>query len=216
MEKLFGRMNGDLPEGSQGTKRKAGDAVAEGGFSANFNNIGEDDTTLCPAPEDWSPTGSGNGASGTGYIEFDTHCDNGESATAALTDEGYSGDITISKVAWDSDYKLTFSYSIGTCEQVLRNHDRRRSLHQGKRGRPGTRRRQGRATRRRQGMGFHELTEPCGCKGPAAPRVRQVARSRHAGGTARGGEGESRFGARSTRTDGTGGTSVHEPFASQA
>ena len=117
MENLFGRMDGTLPPGAQGTKRKAGDAFAAGSFSTYFTMRGEEDTTLCPAPAEWGPKGTGAGASGMGYIEFDTHCTTTHAATSALTCTIDSGDITISNIQWASDYRLTFNYTATTCNE---------------------------------------------------------------------------------------------------
>jgi hypothetical protein len=122
MQNLFGLMNGTKPSWAQGTERKAGDAYAFGEYysvwQGGFVQEGSNDTTLCPSvekteivPDSGSPfaEGSGAGTSGTGYVEFDTHCDTGVSAASALT-YTKTGTVTISNIRWDTDYKISFSY----------------------------------------------------------------------------------------------------------
>jgi len=111
MELLFGRMNGTTGSGAY---RKAGDAYDQGGWSSDtgFDQRGEDDTTLCPAPVSWNPEGSqGGGCGGWGQIVFDTVCDTSLSAASALTHTVDSGDVDVGSAAWSDNHTLIFYYT---------------------------------------------------------------------------------------------------------
>ena len=118
IDTMLGRMNGLLPPGAQGTARRSGAAWALGGFSDNaVLDAGTSwaDTTLCPAVTNWSPKTEG-GASGTGFVEFDTRCDkDGHAATSALADTVIYGNISVTGKVWTNDHKLSFNYAVDNC-----------------------------------------------------------------------------------------------------
>ncbi|MBN1975189.1 MAG: hypothetical protein JW787_16215 [Sedimentisphaerales bacterium] len=97
---------------NNGIYREASDAYSLG-VEANLQKDGGA-STLAPAPvieDPVSPLGAGAGASGIGYIEFDTKMDTSISATDALTWSLISGTASVSNIQWYNDYMITFSYS---------------------------------------------------------------------------------------------------------
>jgi len=119
--KLFDRMNGTKGISGPGTSRKAEIAYDfRTGYSNSFTlleNAGT--TTLCPSVEHpnedqelidlLKPYDRYAGLKGSGYVTFDTHCDNTKPADQVLTATP-SGTARVFNIKWVDDYKITFDY----------------------------------------------------------------------------------------------------------
>jgi hypothetical protein len=128
MRLLFGRMNGREPENDPGTLRLAGRAFLAGGFDPAFRRFGNDATSLCPAvahpavgnvhPLD-PPWGNGGGASGTGFVQFDTRVVDREGLDKAVSFQVTSGTLNISNLRWSTEPgqegRLLFDYQSPDC-----------------------------------------------------------------------------------------------------
>lgn len=89
-------------------------------YNASTNLLGDlccaphNGSTLAPAPifsDPVSPIGADAGASGTGYIEFDTMMSTSVNANQALIWQVEEGTACVYDIEWDGDNRITFSYS---------------------------------------------------------------------------------------------------------
>jgi hypothetical protein len=120
MEKLFKRMNGTWPTGDPGSMRTVWLAWDVGDGYNNLDLVATGgDTTLCPAVKDYGPKDDTGGSSGTGFVEFDTHCDDSVDPNDILSAAPISGSLNIGHFRWavenfvTLDYKLKFKYCQG-------------------------------------------------------------------------------------------------------
>ncbi|MBA3698520.1 MAG: hypothetical protein H0W78_06680 [Planctomycetes bacterium] len=135
LNKLFRRMNGIKPNGSQqGTRRSLAEAFALGGFNAGKEGnllIGGDlNTNLCPsvahpAVLGSSPSTNDNvyplGADApppsqngliTGHVKFDSLMDRSVPADSVLTYNIRSGKAAIENIRWNGNSQIDFDYRI--------------------------------------------------------------------------------------------------------
>ncbi|HUT29587.1 MAG TPA: hypothetical protein VMX13_07340 [Sedimentisphaerales bacterium] len=123
---LFDLMNGTEPIEDPGTERKAGNAFTYGedDWRDGFGMRGYNDTTLCPSVVAWDPDDGTGGSGGTGFVEFDTHCDNTVDPNDILSANVTSGSLNIGRFRWavensvTLDYKLKFKWCEGDDYQV--------------------------------------------------------------------------------------------------
>jgi hypothetical protein len=111
MKLLFGRMNGTL---ESGLARRAGDAFGRDEFCFGFGICGEPATTLCPSVEHGGSTDSlvqplgWQVAHKSGFVVFDTHCDNTVPPAQVLQKTDIRGTSILSNLTWAADNKITF------------------------------------------------------------------------------------------------------------
>jgi len=116
INELLRRMNGDIANGQY---RRASEAWSSGSYTV-IAPTGNLNTTLCPSVETPArvnvyPVGPEGGASGTGYVIFDTHSQihleiNGD-PSKALKYKVIRGDVTIYNIRWNGDHMIEFDYS---------------------------------------------------------------------------------------------------------
>ena len=107
---ILSRMNGEIGNGNY---RIASDAYSNMTVYGTLQMSGGN-STLAPAPINTNPVWpivSGAGASGSGYIEFDSIMDTSVSPSSALTWTVITGTASVSNIEWNNNHKITFSYS---------------------------------------------------------------------------------------------------------
>ena len=118
MDLLFKRLSG---ADAGGSLRVSDEAMQAGGFADAVRYGSDGPTTLGPAvkfaaADNVRPVGPGVGYEGSGYIVFDTCCDDTIPAAMAVT-FAIGGAVRITNLAWERDaatgkaYKIRFDYS---------------------------------------------------------------------------------------------------------